>query len=106
MQGLDTPTASRVLSLLLLNQQSIQQLNHASSNEEVLRLKMNEPASALPEYAAVMSTFTLHHTAPDDDKVYQFLTKKRSEGKPYYVCMTVGANKFPGKYKIFIYFCG
>jgi len=29
-----------------------------------------------------------------NDPVYQFLDKKRSEGKPYYVYMTAGANKF------------
>lgn len=32
--------------------------------------------------------------APVDDLVYQFLNKKRSESKPYYVYMTAGANKF------------
>ena len=32
--------------------------------------------------------------SPEDDAVYQFLDKKRSEGKPYYVYMTAGANKF------------
>lgn len=32
--------------------------------------------------------------APPDEAVYQFLDKKRSEGKPYYVYMTAGANKF------------
>ena len=32
--------------------------------------------------------------APADEAVYQFLDKKRSEGKPYYVYMTAGANKF------------
>jgi transposase len=31
---------------------------------------------------------------PQDDPVYQFLDKKRSQGKPYYVYMTAGANKF------------
>lgn len=31
---------------------------------------------------------------PPDDPVYQFMDKKRSEGKPYYVYMTAGANKF------------
>ena len=31
---------------------------------------------------------------PADDPVYQFLDKKRSEGKNYYVYMTAGANKF------------
>lgn len=31
---------------------------------------------------------------PEDDLVYRFLDKKRAQGKPYYVCMTAGANKF------------
>ena len=33
-------------------------------------------------------------TKPLDDPVYQFLNKKRAQGKPYYVYMTAGANKF------------
>jgi len=36
----------------------------------------------------------LLQNAPHDDPVYQFLDKKRSEGKPYYVYMTAGCNKF------------
>ena len=32
--------------------------------------------------------------APPDDPVFRFLDKKRAEGKPYYVYMTAGANKF------------
>ena len=32
--------------------------------------------------------------APADNPVYAFMDKKRSEGKPYYVYMTAGANKF------------
>ena len=32
--------------------------------------------------------------SPEDDPVYCFMDKKRSEGKPYYVYMTAGANKF------------
>ena len=32
--------------------------------------------------------------APENEPVYQFLDKKRSEGKPFYVYMTAGANKF------------
>ena len=31
---------------------------------------------------------------PREEAVYQFLDKKRSEGKPYYVYMTAGSNKF------------
>lgn len=36
--------------------------------------------------------------SPADEPVYQFLDKKRSEGKPYYVYMTAGANKFLRRY--------
>ena len=32
--------------------------------------------------------------SPEDDPVYRFMDKKRSEGKQYYVYMTAGANKF------------
>jgi len=36
----------------------------------------------------------LIQNAPQDDAVFRFLDKKRSEGKPYYVYMTAGTNKF------------
>lgn len=36
----------------------------------------------------------LMQKAPMGDPVYQFLDKKRAEGKPYYVYMTAGCNKF------------
>ena len=32
--------------------------------------------------------------SPEDDPVYAFMAKKRAQGKPYYVYMTAGANKF------------
>lgn len=32
--------------------------------------------------------------SPSDDPVYAFMNKKQAEGKPYYVYMTTGANKF------------
>lgn len=32
--------------------------------------------------------------APPNEPVFQFIDKKRAEGKPYYVYMTAGANKF------------
>ena len=40
----------------------------------------------------VMNTILQH--APADNPVYQFLDRKRTEGKHYYVYMTAGANKF------------
>ena len=33
-------------------------------------------------------------TMPQDDPVYQFMDRKRTQGKPYYVYMTAGANIF------------
>lgn len=36
----------------------------------------------------------LLQNAPANDPVFQFIDKKRAEGKPYYVYMTAGANKF------------
>lgn len=36
--------------------------------------------------------------APADEPVFQFLDRKRAEGKPYYVYMTAGANKFLRRY--------
>lgn len=37
---------------------------------------------------------TILQLGDNDDPVYQFLDKKRSEGKDYLVYMTAGANKF------------
>ncbi len=37
-------------------------------------------------------------TAPADEPVFQFLDRKRAEGKPYYVYMTAAANKFLRRY--------
>ena len=36
--------------------------------------------------------------APEDEPVYQFIDKKRSEGKPYFVYMTAATNKFLRRY--------
>ena len=40
----------------------------------------------------VVSTYL--KKSPANEPVYQFLDKKRSEGKPYYVYMTAASNKF------------
>ena len=37
---------------------------------------------------------SLIQRSPEDDPVYAFMDKKRAQGKPYYVYMTAGANKF------------
>ena len=40
----------------------------------------------------VISTYVKR--SPVDEPVYQFICKKRAEGKPYFVCTTAAANKF------------
>jgi transposase len=40
----------------------------------------------------VICTYLMH--SPADEPVYQFLDKKRAEGKPYFVYMTAASNKF------------
>jgi len=44
----------------------------------------------------VMSTHL--QNSPPDEQIYQFLDRKRAEGKLYYVYMTAGANKFLRRY--------
>lgn len=144
----------------MLIRQAVAMLNTASETVENLRIKMDETASALPEYPVVMAmngvgstlgpqlmaeigdvTRFTHRVAltafagvdpgkndsgkhvqksvrtskkgsphlrrtlfqimdglikrsPIDDPVYVFMDKKRAQGKPYYVYMTAGANKF------------
>lgn len=144
----------------MLIQQATMLLNTTSQVVEALREKMNQTASLLPEYPAVMAMngvgstlgpqlmaeigdptrFThrgaltafagvdpgadqsgdherksnrtskkgspylrktlflimdsLIQRSPEDSPVYVFMDKKRSQGKPYLVYMTAGANKF------------
>ena len=144
----------------LLIRHAVLMLNAASETVEMLRRRMDEIASMLPEYPVVMAMngvgstlgpqlmaeigdvtrFThrealtafagvdpqksesgkrvpksasttkkgsphlrntlfqimkgLIQRAPADDPVYAFIDKKRAQGKPYYVYMTAGANKF------------
>ena len=144
----------------LLIRQAVAMLNIASKTVEMLRSKMDQMASQLPEYPVVMamdgvgstlgpqliaeigdvtrfkhrSALTayagvdprpnesgnyarksnpttkkgsprlrktlfqimdgLNQRSPADNPVYAFMDKKRAQGKPYYVYMTAGANKF------------
>ena len=50
-------------------------------------------ASSLRRTLFLVMTVYLQN-APLDEPVYQFMDKKRAEGKPYLVYMTAGANKF------------
>lgn len=47
----------------------------------------------------LFNIMTIHlQRAPLDEPVFQFLDKKRAEGKPYYVYMTAARNKFLRRY--------
>ena len=47
----------------------------------------------------LFNIMTVHlQRAPTDEPVFQFLDKKRAEGKPYYVYMTAAGNKFLRRY--------
>lgn len=52
--------------------------------------------SGCPELRKILYQIAsiLIQKAPPDDPVYQFLARKRAEGKPYFVYMTATANKF------------
>lgn len=43
-----------------------------------------------------MSAYLKH--SPQDEPVFQFMNKKRAEGKPYLVYMMASANKFLRRY--------
>ena len=48
---------------------------------------------------ALFNVMSIHiQKSPGEEPVYQFLDRKRTEGKPYYVYMTAGANKFLRRY--------
>ena len=67
-------------------------------NQSGDRERKSNPASKrgspyLRKTLFVMMSVLLQN-APPDDPVYLFIDKKRAVGKPYYVYMTAGANKF------------
>ena len=65
-----------------------------SGSFETLHNRTTKHGSPVLRKTLFMVMSVLLQTSPEDDAVYQFLDKKRSEGKPYYVYMTAGANKF------------
>ena len=45
-----------------------------------------------------MSLELTFNVLPQDEPVFQFLNRKRAEGKPFYVYMLAAANKFLRRY--------
>jgi transposase len=68
--------------------------NNQSGEHDAKSVKASKKGSAhlRKTLFQVLSTYIKHH--PADELVFQFMNRKRSEGKGYYVYMTAGANKF------------
>jgi transposase len=56
--------------------------------------KISKRGSSLLRKTLFLVMSCILQNAPDNDPVFQFLDKKRAEGKRYYVYMVAGANKF------------
>ncbi len=67
---------------------------NSSGSYEQQSVPTSKRGSAYLRKALFQVMDVLIKTSPIDDAVYAFMDKKRAEGKPYYVYMTAGANKF------------
>lgn len=65
-----------------------------SGTHEAKSVRTSKSGSPELRKALFLVMDCLIQTKPQDDPVYQFMDKKRAEGKPYLVYMTAGANKF------------
>lgn len=65
-----------------------------SGTHEAKSVRTSKSGSPELRKALFLVMDCLLKTMPQDDPVYRFMDKKRSEGKPYLVYMTAGANKF------------
>lgn len=65
-----------------------------SGSHEAKSVRTSKSGSPELRKALFLVMDCLIQIKPQDDPVYQFLDKKRAEGKPYLVYMTAGANKF------------
>lgn len=65
-----------------------------SGDHEAKSVRTTKSGSPELRRALFLVMDCLLKTMPQDDPVYRFMDKKRTEGKPYLVYMTAGANKF------------
>lgn len=68
--------------------------NNQSGSYEQKSVRTTKRGSAILRKTLFQIMACLIKTMPQNDPVYNFMDKKRSQGKPYYVYMTAGANKF------------
>ena len=67
---------------------------YQSGQMDVRSRSISKRGSALLRRTLFLVMGVLLQCAPMDEPVYQFMNKKRSEGKPYRVYMMASANKF------------
>jgi hypothetical protein len=72
--------------------------NNQSGEYDANSVKTSKKGSAHLRKTLFQVISTYLKKSPANELVYQFLNRKRSEGKPYYVYMTAGANKFLQRY--------
>ena len=65
-----------------------------SGSYEAKSSKTSKRGSPQLRRALFLAVSAILKKSPPDEPVYRFMDKKRSEGKPYLVYMTAGANKF------------
>ena len=65
-----------------------------SGAKDIRRCKSSKRGSPYLRKTLFVLMSVLLKLSPPEVPVYQFLDRKRAEGKPYYVYMTAGANKF------------
>lgn len=71
---------------------------HQSGQFEMQRRKISKRGSPHLRRTLFRVAMVLVLNKPSDNNVYDFICKKRDEGKHYYVYMTAGANKFLRQY--------
>ena len=72
----------------------IDPLPHQSGTYDKASTKTSKRGSAPLRKTLFQITVTHIRLSPQNEAVYQFLNRKREEGKPFYVYMTAAANKF------------
>ena len=69
-------------------------VKHESGDSKPKSAKASKRGSPYLRKTLFVIMITLLQNKPADNPVYQFLDKKRSEGKSYYIYMTAGFTKF------------
>lgn len=85
-------------SRLLLPLAGIDPMPNQSGDKNVRSNKSSKRGSPYLRKTLFNVIRTYLQCAPQDEPVFQFLNRKRAEGKPFYVYMLAAANKFLRRY--------